>query len=223
MTHWALLCSPFLGPASWQPVVDTLRRLGPAVTVVSGAGDTPAAVLGALRAGLPDDELVLVPHSNAGLYVARLAADANVTGVVFVDALLPGDTERTPVAPPALVERLTDLVEPDGRLPVWTKWWSDSDVEGLFPSSAVRALVEAGQARVPLRYLHGQVPTPPGWQDVPVSYLGFGDTYAAEQAIARRRGWPVDVLPGRHLHQLTAPEAVAERILSLHARSVAAR
>ena len=219
MTHWALLCSPFLGPESWQPVVEPLRRLGHRATVVSAPGESPDAVLDGLRCGLPDEgDLVLVPHSNAGLYVAALAAGAHVTGVVFVDALLPGASGRTPVAPPALVGALEPLVEPDGRLPVWTRWWPGSDIDGLFPGAAARAVVEAGQSRLPLAYLRGSVPTPTGWEQLPCGYLGFGDTYADEQAIAAERGWPVDVLPGRHLHQLVDPEAVAERVVALHGR-----
>jgi hypothetical protein len=218
VTHWALLCSPFLGPQSWQPVVGPLRRLGHDATVVSAPGDTPADVLDGLTEGLPDTEdLVLVPHSNAGLYVAALAARAHVSGVVFVDALLPGDSDPTPVAPPALVEELARLVEPDGRLPVWTRWWPDSDLDGLFPSPDARADVEAGQTRVPLGYLRGAVPTPPGWEHLPCGYLGFGGTYADEQSTARSRGWPLEVIPGRHLHQVTAPEDVAARLVALHA------
>ncbi|MEP6814246.1 MAG: hypothetical protein ABI873_01705 [Marmoricola sp.] len=222
MTHWALVCSPFLGPESWQPVVEPLRRLGHRATVVSAPADSPDAVLAGLLAGLPDDgDLVLVPHSNAGVYVAALAASADLTGVVFVDALLPGDTDRTPVAPPVLVEQLAGLVEPDGRLPVWTRWWPDVDVADLFPSPAVRTSVEAGQSRLLPGYLTGVVPTPVGWELLACAYLGFGETYADEQAIAGQRGWPVDVLPGRHLHQVMDPDAVADHIVSLQAASSA--
>lgn len=222
MTHLALLCSPFLGPESWQPVVEPLHRLGHRATVVSAPGDSPAEVLDGFVSGLPGEGgVVLVPHSNSGLYVAALAASAHVSGVVFVDALLPGDADETPVAPPALVEQLAGLVEPDGRLPVWTAWWPDSDVDKLFPTPAVRSAVVAGQSRLSPGYLRGVVPTPAGWEQLPCAYLGFGDTYAVEQSVARQRGWPVDVLPGRHLQQLMVPEALAGRIVSLHERSAA--
>ena len=46
------------------------------------------------------------------------------------------------------------------------------------------------------------MPTPPGWERLPAAYLAFGDTYADERAEAVRRGWPVETLPGLHLHQL---------------------
>ncbi|MGI9156282.1 MAG: hypothetical protein ACR2FG_06540 [Marmoricola sp.] len=260
MSHWALLCSPFLGPQVWQPVVVPLQRLGHRATVVSASGDSPAAVLDGLRSGLPvADDLVLVPHSNAGLYVAALAAGADVcggsrseraspagptasnpavsrgvsvpapqgppsvSGVVFVDALLPGEGDRTRVAPASMLEQLASLVQPDGLLPVWTRWWPDADLDGLFPSPAARAKVEAGQARMPLGYLQSDVLTPPGWEQLPCGYLGFGDTYADEQVIAGKRGWPVDAIPGRHLHQVVDPDAVAHRIIALHARAVTLR
>lgn len=222
MTHWALLCSPFLGPESWLPVVEPLKRLGHRASVVSAPADTPAAVLDGLLAGLPDDpDLVLVPHSNAGLYVAALAARTAATGVVFVDALLPGRTDPAPVAPAALIEQLARMVGRDGRLPVWTSWWPDADVAGLFASPAARSAVEQGQPRLPLDHLRGSVPTPRGWDALPCAYLGFGDTYAAEQSRATGRGWPLAVLPGRHLHQLVDPEAVAERLVALRAASAA--
>ncbi|MDQ6686257.1 MAG: alpha/beta fold hydrolase [Actinomycetota bacterium] len=215
MSRVALLGSPFLGPEIWAPVAGCLERRGQSAIVVTGVGDAPDEVLASMLAELPsDDELVLVPHSNAGLYAAALALTRRVRAIVFVDALLPGPGGHTAVTTADLAEWLTDMAE-SGRLPVWSSWWPEASVAALFPDAATRVRVEAGQPRMPLSYLQGRVATPRGWERLPCAYLGFGATYAEEQNTARRNGWPVIELDGGHLHQLVDPEGVAEAILHL--------
>jgi len=165
---------------------------------------------------LPTDErLVLVPHSNAGLYVPGLVAQRRVAAAVFVDAVLPIPGSPTPVAPVALLELLRPKVDADGMLPPWTTWWDEPQVAELFPSRTVREQVEGEQKRLPLSYLTGVVPDAPGWEAVPGPYLSFGDTYAAARQAAAQRGWPTATMPGRHLHMLVDPDGVADQILSL--------
>jgi hypothetical protein len=154
-----------------------------------------------------------VPHSNAGLYVASLAVEREVAGVVFVDAGLPSPSPETPTAPVALREHLRGLADEDGMLPPWTQWWPD--VTTLFPDLAARRRVEAEQRRLPLRYFEAAVPSPPGWERRPAAYLAFGDTYDHERAEAQRRGWPVQTLSGDHLHMLVDPGAVTQALLEL--------
>jgi pimeloyl-ACP methyl ester carboxylesterase len=213
-----LLASPLLGPATWTPVAELLRGRGHDVTVpaLREPGGTPADVLAAFLAATPDEPSVLVPHSNAGLYAAALAAERRLDGIVFVDAGLPADGPTTPTAPPAFRDFLGGLADVDGLLPPWTGWWADEDVDGLFPSATSRAAVEAEQPRLPLAYFDAELPSPPGWQALPTAYLAFGaDAYAAELAVARSRGWPVEVLDGQHLHMLVDPGAVAGAVLAL--------
>ncbi|MDQ6688541.1 MAG: hypothetical protein M3Z50_13195 [Actinomycetota bacterium] len=215
MGTFALLGSPFLGPEIWAPVAGCLELRGQSAIVVTGVGDTPDEVLASMLAELPpDDELVLVPHSNAGLYAAALAPIRRVRAIVFVDALLPGPDGHTAVTSADLAESLADVAK-SGRLPAWASWWPEASVAELFPDHATRARVEAGQPRMPLSYLQARVPTPDGWKRLPCAYLGFGATYAEEQDTARRNGWPVIELDGRHLHQLVDPESVSEAILDL--------
>jgi hypothetical protein len=212
-----LLASPLLGPAVWAPVAGLLVDRGHDVTVAPspGAVDSPAEVLEVWRPALPEGPALLVPHSNAGLYVAALAESHEVTGLVFVDALLPGDEPSTPTAEPPFRELLTGLADDRGVLPPWTRWWPDTGE--LFPDPQTAASVEAEQPRLPLAYFDAEVPTPGGWRSLPAAYLGFGDTYVQEQAEAARRGWPLENLPGQHLHQLVDPPAVTEALLRLAA------
>lgn len=220
VTTFALLGSPFLGPEVWDPVARELERRGRLSTVVAGRGATPEEVSLHYLAGLPaDGEVVLVPHSNAGLNVPALAAARPLAGVVFVDAAFPGSGRTTPVAPAELVGRLRDLADEEGLLPPWTSWWTEAEVAGLFPDEATRAAVEAGEPRVPAAYLSGRVPSPPGWETgLPAAYLAFGDTYGLEVALADEWGWPVTVLAGGHLHQLVDPVGVAEALEALARR-----
>jgi hypothetical protein len=207
-----LLPSPLLGPATWAPVASELTRRGHPVLVAvyDGPVRTPDDVLAGLLGAVPDEaDLVLVPHSNSGLYVAALATRRRIAQVVFVDAGLPSEQSVTEVAPGGLVEHLAALVRPDGLLPPWTGWWPEASVAELFPDAESRAAVEREQRRLPLDYFRSTVPSPPEWARLPASYLAFGDTYAAERATASSRGWPVETLPGGHLHQLVAPVAVA--------------
>lgn len=181
-----------------------------------GVVGDPGEVIDRWLQALPEDApMVLVPHSNAGLYVAALAEQRNVRGVVFTDAGLPSRGPSTRTAPDAFREFLAGLVEEDGRLPIWTRWWSDVDLEGLLPDRRTRALVEAEEVRLPLAYFEAHLPSPSTWQRLPAAYLAFGGTYDAERADAESLGWPTRTLAGAHLHQLVDPVGVGAALEAL--------
>lgn len=216
-----LLASPLLGPAVWAPVTDLLQSRGhvPLVPALPPVVATPAEVIGGWLREIPvDRDLLLVPHSNAGLYVAALAQARPVRGTVFVDAALPSGRPTTPTAPPAFRQFLRGLADAEGLLPPWSRWWEPAEVGALFPDPATRAAVEGEQRRLPLSYFDAEVPSPPGWEALPTAYLAFGDTYADERLSAERRGWPVRTLPGEHLHLLADPEGVTGVLLGLIGR-----
>jgi len=214
----ALLPSPLLGPSVWQPVAQVLADRGwptnicAATAPVRTEQDALAAFLSALPA---EQDLVLMPHSNAGAYVPELVTQRRVVAMVFVDAVLPPRRGRVPLAPPAFLDLLRSKVEDDGLLPVWTRWWDDADVAPLFPDAQARTRVEREQQRLPLSYFEGTLPVPRGWDQRRGAFLAFGETYAAERAEAARRRWPVTTLPGTHLHLLTDPDEVATELLAL--------
>lgn len=215
MTRLLLLPSPMLGPASWEPVA---RLLDAPVASPNGARSPAEVVTAYSRAAEGPGDLVLVPHSNAGLYAPLLAERVGARATVYVDAALPGPDTTTQLAPPPLLDVLRGLVGADGLLPPWTRWWDAAETEALFPDAATRAAVEAEQPRLPLSYFTARLPVPAGWADRPSAYLAFGSTYAEEIADATARGWPVTAIPGRHLHQLVAPGEVAAAITALVAR-----
>jgi len=213
-----LVSSPALGPQVWRSTGTELSSRGWRVTYaprVATAPETAADFIRALVTAIPTDhDVVLVPHSNAGLYVPALVERHQVVGSVFVDAGLPSLAGRTPLAPPNLYEFLRKLADADGRLPPWTEWW-DEATAGLFPDATVRRAVEAEQPRLPLSYFAGSVHASSGWDRGQYAYLAFGDTYAAERDQAAARGWPVRNLAGRHLQMLHDPASVATAIVEL--------
>lgn len=85
----------------------------------------------------------------------------------------------------------------------------------LFPDADSRARIEAEQQQLPLSYFEGVLPIPAGWSELPGAYVAFGDTYAEERSAAVRRGWPVQTLPGTHLHMLSDPDEVATALVAV--------
>jgi hypothetical protein len=88
-------------------------------------------------------------------------------------------------------------------------------VAALFPDRQTRLEVTEEQPRLPLSYYEASVPAPPGWAAQPCAYLLFSPAYDELASEARRRGWVVEQLPGRHLHQLVDPGGGARSLLAL--------
>lgn len=223
---YVLVHSPSVGPLTWMPVAERLAGSGRTTLVPSLLGIADAQppfwtrvaeratdVIEELPAGQP---IVLVAHSNAGLFVPAIveAATRPVAACVFVDAALPSQTGPTAVAPPELLEFLRPKVT-DGRLPPWTAWWDDADVAPMFPDAATRASITAEEPRLPLSYYEQQIPVPDGWDAGPCGYLLFGPPYDEIADDARRRGWHVEHVPGLHLHQIVDPDVVTGRIIAM--------
>ncbi|MET0843534.1 MAG: hypothetical protein ABWY23_06775 [Mycetocola sp.] len=213
-----LLPSPLLGPAAWREVGILLSSRGwpvaglPRFDGVTSYRDVLATWQRALP---PDADYLLVPHSNAGLYVPALGEHRRVVGHVFVDAGLPPATGHVPLAEPAHYGMLARLADEDGILPPWSGWWEAARLTELFPDPETRERVEAEQSRLPLSYFAERMPVPDGWMRRPSGYLAFGDTYARERRIAEEKNWPVRVLPGGHLLMLAEPAAVASALEDL--------
>ncbi len=213
---FVLIPSPLLGPATWEPTARVLERHGRRARVPSLQGVSrsappywPAGVDSIARSA-GSEPVVLVPHSNSGLYVpAVIDALDQVRGVVFVDAALPGAGYF------AQQDFLNTLVGTDGFLPPWTSWWEQSDVAELFPNAEVRARVEAEQARMPLAYYDHLPPAPDGWDRAPCAYIWFAEPYDTGVERATIHGWPTRHVPGNHLHMLVDPDAVATAVVEM--------
>ena len=237
MALFVLVHSPSVGPATWQPVAGRLRELGHEAVVPSllgvGDGGPPfwPRVVEAVRAGLADgggggsgggggdEPVVLVAHSNAGVFMPVVVRGLGrpVRCLIFADATIPGPGEATPMAEEEFLPFLRDLAGPDGRLPRWTDWWGEVDLGPMFPDARTRDVITAEQPRLPYAYYLEQVPAFAGWDEQPCGYVRFSEGYEGQAARARERGWPVLEVPGEHLHQIVDPDAVANAILALAA------
>ena len=211
-----VLPSPLVGVGAYAVLAEAFRDAGVAAIVAEvptgvTSGDEVLRAFGTAVAQVRPD--VVLAHSNAGL-VAPAVADG--IPVVFMDAALPATEGESPMAPPAMLGHLEALAGDERLLPPWTAWWSEVDVAALFPDDRSRAVVEAGEPRLPLGYFRTTVNAPDGWEGSPCAYLAFGATYAVELARARRLGWPTEqVDDALHLHFLHDPAGVVARVLRL--------
>jgi pimeloyl-ACP methyl ester carboxylesterase len=187
-TGLVLIHSPSVGPKTWHPVAHRLTTLGweaavPSLLHLADQGPPYwPRVVDAVRAGLGTAEqgqgVVLVAHSNAGLFVPVIAAalPGQVRGCILVDAALPSPSGTTSVAPPELLALLRDKAS-GGLLPRWSDWWDEAEVAALFPDQPTRQAVTEEQPKLPLAYYQASVPVPAGWDARPCAYLLFGPPY----------------------------------------------
>jgi hypothetical protein len=228
MSLFVLVHSPSVGPSTWEQVADELRDAGHDVVVPSllrvGENGAPywRKVAPAVRDGLSgrpvgQDPVILVAHSNAGLFVPLIAKELGrpVACSIFADASIPPSAGSAPIAEEAFLPFLRDLADANGRLPQWTSWWSDEDVTPMLPDPQTRQVIIAEQPRLPLEYYLAEIPVPDDWDRKPCAYLLFSEAYEDQAAEAERRGWPVRTTWGQHLHQVVDPAAVASALLEL--------
>jgi pimeloyl-ACP methyl ester carboxylesterase len=225
-TSFVLVHSPSVGPRTWEPVASRLTELGWEAAVPSllhvGEGGPPFGPGWSTRCARGLDTsgqkqgVVLVAHSNAGLFIPVIAAalPGQVLGCIFVDAALPPPSGTAAVAPPELLALLRGKAS-GGLLPRWTDWWDEEEVAPLFPDPQTRQAVTEQQPRLPLSYYEASVPVPAGWDMRPCAYLLFGLPYDEAASEAHGRGWIVERLAGGHLHQLVDPDGVARSLLAI--------
>jgi hypothetical protein len=224
MTTWMLVHSPLVGPMTWEPVADELRRGGvPALVPDIGADEEPgmpfwryhARTLAGALASLPrDDRIVFAAHSGAGPLLPAIAEELGrpVDGYLFVDAGLPADG-ALPAGDGGFAEHLRNLYAAGGCFPSWT----DEELREIVPDAAIRRHLVASQRPRPWPYWEQPVPVPPAWPDAPCAYLRFEPNPAYDEAAAEasRRGWPSLEMAGGHFHMLVDPAAVVGAMCEL--------
>jgi pimeloyl-ACP methyl ester carboxylesterase len=227
MSVFVLVHSPSVGPSTWQPVASQLRDAGHEAVLPSllavGDGEPPfwPKVPAAVREGVAEldtsQPVVLVLHSNAGLFAPLIAQELGgpVACLIFADASVPPATGEAEVAESEFVPFLRGLTGQDGRLPQWTSWWGEEDVAPMLPDPRLRHVITAEQPRLPLAYYLERIPVPAGWDERPCGYLLFSEAYEGEADQARGRGWPVRTVRGQHLHQVVDPAGVTEALIEL--------
>jgi hypothetical protein len=224
---FVLVHSPVVGPSTWTPTADALRRRGHHVLVPATTPPVDceppwweAAARDVVAAVDTDAPLVVAGHSGAGPRIPAIgdaleAAGHRIAAHVLVDAGMPYPN-RTPAeaAPAEFAAQLEALVRPDGLLPPWPEWWPAALLEELVPDPDLRAAVVAECRPTPSNLYDEPVPVRAGWPGgTPCGYLSY--TYEADAAEAERRGWMVARAKGSHLQPVVDPEGVADQLLLL--------
>lgn len=224
MATFVLVHSPLVGPSSWAPVADELRRRGfdALVPSLTPPLDAPAPwwrtateeVAMAVRRDVAT-EVVLAGHSGAGPHLPaierRLRADGvDVVACLFVDAGLPAPGRSPRQEAPGAFAELIDRLATDGRVPPWPEWWGTEAMAALVPDAAARTAVASECRPVPITLFDETFPVLDAWPSGPCGVVSF--TYEQEAVAAEGSGWVVARVPGQHLHMVVDPGGVADAL-----------
>jgi len=225
-----LLHSPLIGPYSWMPVADELRRRGHRAIVPSflhalrrSSGFTEAisrSVAEEIAKANLVGRLFLVPHSAAGAFTPALrqAIAAPVHGYIFVDARFPTVGQSlSEDDPPHAVEHRSAMAR-KGFLPPWSEWFGEQAMKEVIPDDTRRQRFVKELQRVPLALFTESIPVPSEWPEAPCAYLRLSDSYIPLAARAETSGWTVAELDVQHMHMLVDEVQVTEHILDLAGR-----
>jgi pimeloyl-ACP methyl ester carboxylesterase len=223
---FVLVYSPLVGPLTWRPVADALRRrsvdaIVPVLNDRAGGGsywqqhaDAAARALADVSAERP---LVLVGHSGAGtlLPLIRQRLPHPVQAYLFVDAGLPLDglsrLGEMEVSGSAFGAPLRALLEAGGHYPEWT----EEILRPAIPNDDLRRGLIAELQPRGFDFFTEQFPPLTKWPDAPCACIQFTDSYDAAIAQARRLGWLVRRFDNAgHFHMLVDPDALADALVA---------
>jgi hypothetical protein len=211
-----LVHSPLVGPATWQPVAETLRHAGHQVVVPSLLDAIVAPYhrnLATAAAGGVTGPVVVVGHSGAGVLLPAIAETLDVRAAVFVDAVLPHPgTSWLATVSEELRAQGAGLVH-DGRLAPWHTWFPAEMLDRLLPDPEIRARIVAEIPSVPAAYLGEPAPETQLSPAVRCAYVRLSDAYDDEVAEAERHGWWVRRVDMDHLAIVTRPDRIAALII----------
>jgi hypothetical protein len=212
-----LVHSPLVGPFSWGPVADVLRRRGDTVLVPDLRPGTEKGAPyfehhAAIVARAVQDlrrPVILVAHSGAGVLLPAIEAALGKPAVtrIFVDAIFPQD-QRSRLdlfATPAEADDFRHAAK-DGLLPVWT----DADLAGAIPDAGLRHALVAELRPLPLAVYEEAIPVASSWNPVPCRYLRLSDSYAGDLARARQAGCAIEERPSGHFAVVTDAQPIAD-------------
>lgn len=171
----------------------------------------------ALEATPDGGPVVLVGHSGAGVLLPFIASRLTPPPkrLLFVDAGLPPASGAVQLADDQFRTFLDGLVDHEGMLRPWSRWWGEEAMQALVPDVDRRSAVESDIPRLPIRYYDHVTEVPRDWTQLPAAYLLLSEGYRGPCDDARSRGWQVMELSGNHLHMVVDPAAVADALIEL--------
>lgn len=216
MTRLVLVPSPFVGPSSWRAV----EGLIPDARVADYGGvsgpDWYEGAADRIVRQADDAPWVAVLHSSAGGFAPSLAAAARrLTGLIFVDSILPHPGKSAVAsAPEAQIQQLRALTT-EGLTTPWNTWFDADPTPRWIPDPAARAAFLADLPRVPFAFLEATAPNDNRWERLPAAFVQLSKGYEANAARAEQRGWPVHRVKLNHLAIVGQPAVVAELLSGL--------
>ncbi|MCA6115463.1 alpha/beta fold hydrolase [Bradyrhizobium sp. WSM 1738] len=227
---FVLVAGPLVRASSWEPTAKHLREAGYRVQVpdILAHHASPPAWRAWTRSLLdhiaPTSRMVVVGHSSASVLAADLAIKLPASAVIIVDGEVPpSQGEASPVRP-ALRDHIGSLVQADGSLPVWSKWFSGDPqraslvgLDILARDPVAFAQFENGLPKMHVDWFDDTIELV-SWDHVPAGLIQTSIIYDHAAVEARRRGWPLTRLQGTHLHPTLRPAEMADAILSMSRR-----
>lgn len=220
-----IIQGPLVGASGMMPLADRLRADGLHVHVPDvlygqeapprwSTWSTQLMRLVSLDGRMP----VLVGYSASTTLAAEVATRIPTQGIVFLDGDIPPDTGRVAPGSERLRRRLEALDDSDGRLPLWSDWFTTDEDRAVIGITTLQANAKAwdafrrDQPRMPRDWFLDEIDLPP-WGNVPAGYVQLCSVFDRSAEEAEKRGWPTVRLKGTHLHPTLEPQETAEAIL----------
>lgn len=212
------MCSPLLGPYSWDAVARLLRADGHAVAVPDFrpvlAGPPPylPRLRDAAAAAVGGHPVTLVAHSAAGPLVPAVAEALGPAAdtTIFVDARLPhpGISWLDSLGP-GRADRLRAMAA-EGRLPPWDTWFPTEALTDEIPDPEAREQFRAELRPTPLALYEEEAPSfTPVFDQLSHTYVRLSPAYTTAAETAERAGWRSVLLDSVHLAPVSAPAEIA--------------
>jgi Alpha/beta hydrolase family len=232
---FVLVAGPLVRASSWEPTARHLRQAGWHVQVpdILAHHASPPAWSAWSKHLLdhiaPASDMVLVGHSSASVLVAELATRLPTRSVIIVDGEVPPPEGAASPVRPALRDFIRSLAAADGTLPVWSNWFSGDaaraalvGIDILAGDPLAFARFEQGLPTMQAEWFDDTIELA-SWNHIPAGFIQTSKIYDHAAAEAERRGWPVTIIQGTHLHPTLRPAETAEALLSMSRRLGAAR
>jgi pimeloyl-ACP methyl ester carboxylesterase len=166
-------------------------------------------------------EPIVVGHSSASVLAADLATRLPARGIIVVDGEVPPSQGAASPVRPALHDFIKGLAEPDGMLPIWSRWFARDmqrmslvGVDVLARDAVAFARFESELPRMHIGWFDDTIELA-DWDHIPAGFIQTSAIYDHAAIAAQRRGWPVTNLHGTHLHPTLHPAETASAILAM--------
>jgi Alpha/beta hydrolase family len=161
---------------------------------------------------------VLVGYSASTTLAAEIATRIPTQGVVFLDGDIPPTAGRVAPGSKRVRRRLDALDDSDGRLPLWSDWYTTDEERAVIGITALQANAAAwhafrrDQPRMTRDWFSDEIDLP-SWSAVAAGYVQLCSIFEGSADEAEERGWPVVRVRGTHLHPTLEPEETADAIV----------